>query len=60
VAWEQLIVIRDQARQIAADQAVTPPTACPNDAEPLTTHPRTGKLRCRFDGWEWDGYSPVD
>jgi hypothetical protein len=59
MSWWQLIAIRDEARRVAADEAATPPASCPRDGEPLTTHPVTGVLRCRFDGWEWDGYTPT-
>lgn len=31
-----------------------PPTACPNDGQPLEEGPR-GELHCRFDGWTWSG-----
>lgn len=53
MSWEQLAAIQAQARQLAADDAATPPIACPNDGEPLLTD-TNGRLRCPFDGWTWD------
>ncbi|MFD6035727.1 hypothetical protein ACFWHF_14470 [Streptomyces griseoincarnatus] len=50
MAWEELLVIRDEACQYADDERMAPPAACPHDGEPLTTGP-DGRLFCRFDGW---------
>jgi len=50
MSWEQLIAIRDEARTLAQDEALTPPAACPNDGEPLREGP-AGQLFCPFDGW---------
>lgn len=50
--WDQLLAIRKEAiAEFRADRR-NPPVACPNDGEPLTSR-GDGKLRCRFDGWEW-------
>jgi hypothetical protein len=54
MAWEQLL---DIAREAAAEREAergTPPSACPNDGEPLQEDPQ-GRLRCRFDGYVWTG-----
>lgn len=55
MSWEQLLAIQQTAQQVAATDAALPPVACPNDGEPLLTDPNTGELRCKFDGWIWDG-----
>jgi hypothetical protein len=48
--WGSLLAVNQEARLIAAEEAVRRPTACPNDGEPLVTGPR-GELFCSFDGW---------
>lgn len=54
MSWEELLaVFRTDAEEQATEDA-TPPTACPNDGEPLEGGPN-GELHCRFDGWIWDG-----
>lgn len=55
MSWEQLLSIIRTSREEAAENRARPPEACPNDGEPLRQDPVTGRLRCRFDGWEWDG-----
>ena len=51
MAWDQWLATVDEARaEYRADRA-NPPTACPNDGEPLNA--RGGKLHCPFDGWTW-------
>jgi len=50
MAWEQLLAIRQEREQLAADEQLRPPSACPNDGEPLRTAP-DGGLFCPFDGW---------
>lgn len=54
MAWEQLLAIRQEQAQLAAEEQARQPSACPNDGEPLTTGP-DGILFCRFDGWRWTG-----
>ena len=54
MSWEQLLSILDEARE--ERERIDPPTACPNDGEPLQRDP-DGNLRCGFDGWVWDGLS---
>lgn len=52
--WQSLLSIYATA---AAEQELDdsmPPLACPNDGEPLMEDP-AGALRCRWDGWVWDG-----
>ncbi len=51
--WEQLIAIRDEARQVAQDEAVTPPEACWRDGEPLS-EADDGTLFCQACGWTPD------
>lgn len=54
MSWEQLIsIIRDSDDEASTD-ASTPPVACPNDGEPLSTGPN-GELFCTFDGWRYEG-----
>lgn len=55
MSWEQLRSITAEARAYAAEDR-KPPTACPNDGQPLETGPN-GELHCPFDGWIWDGVS---
>lgn len=54
MSWEQIGSIFEQA--VAEREAIdeTPPLACPHDGEPLIEDPH-GNLRCKFDGWVWDG-----
>lgn len=53
MSWEQLLAIKEEARQIAKEDELQDPVACPNDGEPLVTGP-DGKLFCRWDGWTPD------
>lgn len=49
--WDTLLAIRkDAIAEYRADRR-NPPTACPNDGEPLQS--RDGKLHCPYDGWTW-------
>ena len=50
MSWEQLLAIKREAADEQRAQQTTPPQACPNDGEPLTSGPN-GELFCRFDGW---------
>ena len=50
MTWEQLADIAAEAAAFAAAERTAPPSACPNDGEPLTTGP-DGRLFCRYDGW---------
>jgi hypothetical protein len=50
MSFRQLLdIYREAALDRQAEQS-TPPTACPNDGEPLKTGLR-GELYCPFDGW---------
>lgn len=54
MAWEELLnEFRADQLERQIDDA-TPPTACPNDGEPLHES-ANGELRCISDGWVWDG-----
>lgn len=48
--WYGFLSIVEEAIQIQRDELSRPPTACPNDGEPLQTGP-DGRLYCKFDGW---------
>jgi len=54
MSWRSLLSIYREAE--AEDEATEdqPPTACPNDGEPLEEGPG-GVLHCGFDGWIWRG-----
>ena len=54
MTWDQLISIEKDRREEIDREKTEPPTACPNDGEPLIHDPRGG-LRCRFDGWRYPG-----
>lgn len=53
-SWDQLGAIFETAVAEREADDSTPPPACPNDGEPLLEDPY-GNLRCRWDGWVWDG-----
>lgn len=50
MSWNQLVSMLQEARDIDAQEATTPPTACPNDGTPLK-ETESGGLFCPFDGW---------
>lgn len=52
MSWQQLLSVYAEAEEYEREERSTPPTACPNDGEPLRTGPH-GELFCRFDGWHW-------
>lgn len=52
MSWDQLSSILQTAVSEARENATAPPTACPNDGEPLESGPN-GVLHCKFDGWTW-------
>jgi hypothetical protein len=54
-SWYQLLDIRRHARQEFEYYANQPPTACPNDGEPLLPGPASepGIWFCRYDGWQY-------
>lgn len=53
MAWEQLLAIAEEARELARAERDTPPVACPNDGTVLQGDPDGGQLRCPWDGWTW-------
>lgn len=53
MSWEQLASIEEDRRLEVEREKTEPPVACPIDGEPLAHDPRTGGLRCKFDGWAW-------
>lgn len=55
MGWYQLLDIINDNRQRQEMERNTPPSACPNDGEPLEQGVG-GTLHCRFDGWVWDGH----
>jgi hypothetical protein len=50
MSWEQLLLIRQEAEELARDEITAPPSACPNDGEPLRTGP-AGELFCPWGDW---------
>lgn len=51
MAWDQLIDIKAEAAEARrADEG--PPSACPNDGQPLEQGPNGG-LHCPYDGYRW-------
>ncbi len=52
MAWDDLLAILRERRTEFQRTRTEPPTACPNDGEPLQVSPRGG-LFCPFDGWRW-------
>jgi hypothetical protein len=54
MSWRSLISIYREAEDEAEASESQPPTACPNDGQPLRSGPR-GELHCDFDGWVWQG-----
>lgn len=50
--WYGLLSIMRERAEIKRARESTPPSACPNDGEPL--QPASGgRLICPFDQWEW-------
>jgi hypothetical protein len=52
VAWEQLLAIQHEAADMVAAELAAPPSACPNDGEPLREGP-DGVLFCPYDGYQY-------
>jgi hypothetical protein len=52
--WYGLLATIEDAIREAEYWRNSPPLACPNDGEPLTTGP-DGELWCKFDGWRPSG-----
>jgi len=51
MAWETLLATLKERRDDYRTDRATPPTACPNDGQPLDAV--GGKLHCPYDGWTW-------
>jgi hypothetical protein len=51
MGWEQLIAISKEAREERERERSEPPSACPNDGEPLEYDEKRGVLHCPFDGY---------
>lgn len=52
MAWEQLLNMVQEARDIDQRDRSTPPTSCPNDHTALKEGP-DGILFCPWDGTQW-------
>lgn len=52
MAWNQLIDMIEEARQIDQDDATRIPVECPNDYTALRDGP-DGTLFCPWDGWQY-------
>ena len=46
MSWAQLIAIKEEARQIAAEEREKDPVACPYDGTPLEYHAGKNVLHC--------------
>lgn len=51
-SWGQLVSILREAENDRRQRESIPPTACPNDGEPLRSA-KDGSLYCPFDSWRW-------
>lgn len=49
MAWDQLLTIMEEAKEIERIEATGPPTICPYDLTPLSPAP-DGRLFCPFNG----------
>lgn len=50
-SWWQLHSVQKWNEDNRRMERQTGPLACPNDGEPLQYDPRSGRLRCTYDGW---------
>lgn len=50
MAFEQLLAVLEEQRELAREELGSPPQACPNDGTPLLEGP-DHQLFCPFDGW---------
>lgn len=50
--WYGLLSIYRERADIKRQRESVPPSACPNDGEPLQPA-KGGRLICPFDMWEW-------
>lgn len=51
-SWYELLGIYKEANSLVSTYAQQPPTACPNDGQPLVPA-GNGALRCPYDGYRW-------
>lgn len=51
MSFNELITIRQEAREIAAEEAAKPPVECPHDGQQLVYHAGKGLWHCPFDGY---------
>ncbi len=56
-SWYGLISVIRERNFLYEQSHSTPPTACPNDGEPLRSGPN-GTRHCPFDGWTWPDDGP--
>lgn len=52
MAWEQLLGMIQEARDIDAQEASEAPVVCPNDYTTLVSGP-DGTLHCPWDGFQY-------
>lgn len=52
MAWQQLIAMIEEGRQLDVAAATKIPVECPNDYTTLETGP-DGMLFCPWDGWKY-------
>lgn len=52
MAWETLLGILAESREIAREEATKTPVECPNDFTTLVEGPG-GTLHCPWDGWQY-------
>jgi len=51
MSWQQLIGIKQEAREIEKEERTKPPLECPNDGTPLQYHEGRGIWHCPYDGY---------
>ena len=54
MAYEDLVSIISEARQLDIQHKSSTPIDCPNDGTTLKEGP-DGKLFCSYDGWKYNG-----
>ena len=52
MAWQQLIAMIEEGRQLDIEAATKVPVECPNDYTTLLEGPNGG-LFCPWDGWKY-------
>lgn len=56
MAWQQLVDILAEARELEREALTAVPQECPNDYTALKEGP-DGTLFCPWDGWQYPGDS---